>query len=45
MKYIKPELKFEVIQQKEFIASGLDEWLVGKEMADVQITTFYVAES
>lgn len=46
MKYIKPELKVEIIEIKERIASGeLDGWIVGEGMEDVGTTTFYVSES
>ena len=45
MKYIKPELKFETIHPKQYIASGVEGWLAGEGMEDAGITPFYVTES
>lgn len=47
MKYIKPELEFKLIQAKETIAAGVEDWLsgAGEEMKDAGITPFFVTES
>lgn len=41
MKYIKPELKVEMIEIKENIA-GLDGWMDGQGMSDAGITRVLV---
>lgn len=41
MKYIKPELKVEMIEIKENIA-GFDGWLKDNEMSDAGVTKVFV---
>lgn len=41
MKYIKPEIKVEMIEIKENIA-GLDGWMDGQGMADAGVTKVFV---
>lgn len=41
MRYIKPELKVEMIEIKENIA-GLDGWMADKGMADAGVTKVFV---
>lgn len=45
MKYLKPELKIEIIQPKQHIAAGVEEWLSGEGLIDVGITPFFVTDS